>query len=334
MRRTWILSGVAVLAGCGYVGEPLPPALSIPERITDLDGVQRGGEIVLRFTPTLQSTDQLVLKTLRAIELRAGPKGEGEFELGRWVAGAEKFDLEFVPETRMEYRLEAKEWEGREIIVAVRGVGPTGRGGDWSNLLVLKVTKALPKPSGLTFKGDAKGVYLTWKSGPLPAGGRWRVWRRGEEETESTLLGLASDPSWLDTTAATGSKYSYWVQAMLPQGERQAESEPGEILSVVFRDEFPPATPRGLTAIAGLNGVELAWERNVEEDLAGYQVYRALEDGPLEKLGAPVALPAASDAGAVAGRRYRYAVAAVDTAGNTSKLGEAVEIVAPEKPRP
>lgn len=332
MDRCFLVLVMAILAGCGYVGDPLPPALNIPERITDLQGTQRGEEIVLMFTPSLRSTDQLMLKALQGIELRAGPKNEGEFDLWRWAAGAENFSVEFKPGGAMEHRLQAKGWEGREIIFAVRALGPTGRGGDWSNLLVLNVTKPLPKPSGLTFKGDVKGVYLTWKSSPLPEGASWRVWRKSAEAQEPVLLGLASDPSWMDSTAVMGSKYSYWVQAAQGSGERQAESEPGEALSVVFRDEFPPATPRGLNAIAGLNGVELAWERNTEEDLAGYQIYRALGDEQFEKLGEPVSLPAAGDTKVIPGKRYRYSVAAVDTAGNVSKPSEAVEIIAPEKP--
>jgi fibronectin type 3 domain-containing protein len=159
------------------------------------------------------------------------------------------------------------------------------------------------------------------------------VWRSSDDAPAAVLLGLAREPSWLDADAVLGSKYSYWVQAMLPLGEQQTEGVPGEIFSVTYVDEFPPAAPRGLTVIAGLNGVELAWERNVEGDLAGYQIYRGLEDGPLAKLGAPVPLPSASDTSAEPGKRYRFAVAAIDTAGNLSQLCDPVEIVAPEKPK-
>lgn len=332
MRLCLAALSLVFLAGCGYVGAPLPPALNIPQRIPDLSAVQRGEEVVLRFTPTLRSTDDLTLSELREIELRAGPKGEGEFDLWRWAAGAEKHSVPFEREETMEYRLPAGRWVGGEIVFAVRGVGPTGRAGDWSNLQVLHIVPALPRASGLVSKGTAKGVYLTWKGDPLPPGASWRVWRRSEDAAESMMLGFAQDPSWMDTSAVVGDKYSYWVQAAVREGDRPPEGAPSEIISVVYRDEFPPAPPKGLTAIAGLNGVELAWERNTEHDLAGYQVYRALEDAPLEKLGEPVPLPAASDSTAAAGKRYRYAVAAVDTAGNVGQPCAPVEIVAPERP--
>jgi hypothetical protein len=322
----------AFLTACGYVGAPLPPALNTPIRITDLRAVQRGDQLVLAFTPSLMSTDDLLLKSLQEIELRAGPKGEGEFEVWRWAAGAEKFVVQAKGAEPIEHRIPAGSWEGKEIILAVRAIGPTGRGADWSNLLVLTVVKPLPRPASMAAKNDAKGLYLTWQGPALPAGASWRVWRSSEDASGPVLLGLARDPSWLDTEAVLGAKYSYWVQAMLPQGQQQAEGEAGEVLPVTYIDEFAPAVPAGLTAIAGLRGVELAWERNTEADLAGYQVYRALEDAPLAKLGSPVPLPAASDPTAEPGKRYRYAVSALDSAGNLSRPCEPVEIVAPQKP--
>lgn len=331
-RRATLALILPLLAGCGYIGDPLPPALNIPERITDLRAVQRGGEIVIEFTPVLRSTDRLLLKSLRELELRAGPQGEAPFDLWRWAAGAQRFSIEFKGAEPVEYRLPAAAWVGREVVLAVRGIGPTGRGGDWSELRILVVMPALPRASDFAGKGFPKGVYLTWKAVALPQAASWRIFRRGENEKEATLLGLAQDPSWLDTAAVPGQHYSYWVQAAYRDGEHPAEGEPGEILSLTYRDEFPPDVPKGLTAIAGLNGVELAWERNTEEDLAGYQVFRALEGGPLAKLGELVPLPAASDSSAAAGKRYRYAVAAVDSAGNLSQPCEAVEIIAPIKP--
>ncbi len=332
MRRRFSVLALPLLAGCGYVGAPLPPALNIPQRITDLSALQRGEEVLLRFTPMLMSTDDLLLKELAGFEVRAGAAPEGPFDLNQWVAAAEKFSIPFAGEQVVEHRLMSSQWVGREVVFAVRAIGPTGRGSEWSNLQTLTIVPGLPRAAALTSRGTEKGVYLTWKADALPDGASWRVWRRAETAAESTLLGLAQDPSWLDSEAATGVQYSYWVQAAFREGERPAEGRPSEIISVVYRDEFPPGPPAGLTAIAGLNGVELAWERNVESDLAGYQIYRALEDGSLEKLGPPVPLPAASDSTAAPGKRYRYAVAAVDSAGNTGNMCEPVEIVAPEKP--
>ena len=42
-------------------------------------------------------------------------------------------------------------------------------------------------------------------------------------------------------------------------------------------DTFPPAVPVGLMAVAGVNSIELAWQRNTEDDFAGYQVYRSTD---------------------------------------------------------
>jgi hypothetical protein len=332
MRRRLSVLALPLLAGCGYVGAPLPPALNIPQRVTDLSALQRGDEVVLRFTPPMMSTDDLPLKELAEFEVRAGAAQEAPFDLNRWVASAEKFTIPFAVEPIVEHRLASSQWVGREVVFAVRAIGPTGRGAEWSNLRVLTIVPGLPRAVGLASRGTEKGVYLTWKADPLPDGASWGVWRRAETAAESTLLGLAKDPSWLDTQATPGLQYSYWVQAALREGSPPAEGRSSEIISVVYRDEFPPGPPAGLTAIAGLNGVELAWERNVEGDLAGYQIYRALGDGAFEKLGAPVPLPVASDSTAESGKRYRYAVAAVDSAGNVGKMCEPVEIVAPEKP--
>ena len=45
-----VILAAAVLSGCGYAGEPLPPALSRPMRVTDLQAVERGENIAVQFT--------------------------------------------------------------------------------------------------------------------------------------------------------------------------------------------------------------------------------------------------------------------------------------------
>ena len=69
--------------------------------------------------------------------------------------------------------------------------------------------------------------------------------------------------------------------------------------------------------------------RNAEPDLKGYYLYRSVEGGPFQRVGELLETPAASDRGIERGRRYRYAVSAVDQKGNESARSAAVEVAAP-----
>jgi fibronectin type 3 domain-containing protein len=77
------------------------------------------------------------------------------------------------------------------------------------------------------------------------------------------------------------------------------------------------------------NSIELNWERNTEEDLSGYRVYRAEGNGALEKIADVAAVPSYSDRKVEHGKSYRYAIAAVDQAGNESARGAPIEVPMP-----
>jgi fibronectin type 3 domain-containing protein len=81
-------------------------------------------------------------------------------------------------------------------------------------------------------------------------------------------------------------------------------------------------------AVAGVGTIELAWERNVEDDFQGYNVYRSSEGAAFEKIAALIDAPAYSDRQIEAVRKYRYAVSAVDQTGNESRRSEPVEAAA------
>ncbi len=96
------LAPLILLAGCGYIGEPLTPALNIPVRIDNLQALQRGGQVIIDFTVPQMTTEGLLLKGLGQIELRAGPGGATPFDLAGWVAGAGRIEVpkpEFGPGT-------------------------------------------------------------------------------------------------------------------------------------------------------------------------------------------------------------------------------------------
>lgn len=313
------------LAGCGYVGEPLPPALEIPVQITDLRGVQRGAKVYLAFTATLESTDKLLLKRLSSIDLRAGQNPPGGFNLDAWADAAAPIPVKDPRAGEIAIDVPAAQWAGKEMVFAVRTAGPTGRASRWSNLLVLQIVPPPQVPADLTLDTTPKGAFLQWKG----EGGQWRVWRQAGKDTQPAVLGVSGERSWLDPNVEFGQTYSYSVQQLVGGGASPAESEMSRTISLKYEDIFPPAVPTGLAAIAGIKSVELNWDRSTEPDWKACQVYRAEEGGELQKLGQPVASASFSDSTAVSGKKYRYAVAAIDQAGNESDPSAPVEIVAP-----
>ncbi len=319
------LALLAGLAGCGYVGAPLPPALNMPVAITDLGAAQRAGRIEIQFTPSLNSTDGLILPSLSAIELRAGENTvAGSFDVNRWAAAARRIDVPAIKAELTRVELPVAGWEGREVVFAVRSIGPRRRPADWSAPVVLRIVAPPQPPAGLTAEATATGVMLRWQSG---GEGSVRVYRKAASEEKETLAGPAGESNYLDADAVFGTSYVYRVQRVVAAGAGEAESLLSTPVSITPADTFAPAAPAGLIVQAGIGGVEIAWDRNAESDLRGYQVWRALGGGELQRLGEPVTTASFSDRSVAAGNRYLYAVSAIDVSGNESKPCEPAEVL-------
>ena len=146
---------------------------------------------------------------------------------------------------------------------------------------------------------------------------------------------LPADPGGtIDHTAQKGETYRYTAQRVrsvsLGGHTLELRSDVSLPVTVAMRDIFPPHAPSGLEAVPGGataadRSIDLSWTPNTEDDLAGYIVYRQEVDskgvaaGTVTRLNAtPVVGPAYRDLTAIAGRRYAYRVAAIDTAGNES----------------
>ncbi len=299
-----------LLTGCGYVGDPLPPALNIPVAVTDLTAVQRGDRIVIGFTIPPLTTEGLVLRRLGPPDLQIGGK---PVEIAVEETGPVHND---VP---------AKDWIGQDAAVRVRINNGRGRYSDWSNTVTLSVVAPLAPPQNLTPKSDPHGVRLTWQEAQPRPGETWRVVRLAETPAVAKIA-TVDKPEYIDAEAQYGSQYRYQLIAVL----KTAESEPSPIVTITPKDEFPPAVPAGLTSLAGLNTIELSWDRNTEEDLKGYRMYRALDAGLFQPIADLLEGPAYSDKAIMPGKKYRYAVSAIDQSGNESTKSEPIEITAPQ----
>jgi fibronectin type 3 domain-containing protein len=98
------------------------------------------------------------------------------------------------------------------------------------------------------------------------------------------------------------------------------------VRAVTKPEPLPPIGLRTVDQRLGANA--LAWDRNVEEDIVGYRLYRTLEgeDSPT-----PIANPSAdettaTDAAVAAGQRVSYTLIAIDRDGLESGPANPIEV--------
>lgn len=311
------------LAGCGYIGDPLYPALNIPNRIADLSAIERGSNLEINFSIPPLTTEGLPVKQIGGIELRVGSNKSEPFNTDQWAREATRIAVP-VPNKigPVHVAVPVQPFIGQDVIIGVRAINTKGRASDWSRLITVRVQPPLATPAELKPEAAPKGVFLTWQA---PNESSFRVIRQAQDEQRAAQIGSATEAQYMDTQITYGKKYEYWVQAV--NGE--AESDYAGPAAITPEDKFPPAVPAGLTASLGLQTIELAWDRNTEPDFKGYRVYRAVGDGPFEKVVEMLEAPNFSDSKIESGKRYRYAISSVDQSGNESDKSTPVEATAP-----
>lgn len=320
MYKVIAVLAAALAAGCGYMGDPLPPLANIPARVADLSAVQRGSRIMARFTVPKLTTEGMALKTPPTLDLRIGP-APNPLREDVWAAGATPVAPPAVENGAATEAIPSAPWTGKEAVVGVRVIGANGKASGWSNLVTVPVVAPPETPADVRAKNTAQGVQLSWQA----AGMNFRIFRRSGAEPFAPVADTPQSP-WTDITTEFGKTYVYHVQTIekLPNGG-EAESDLSSDVSITPVDIFPPAVPAGLHAAAAPNSIELSWDSNTEADLAGYRVYRAVAGGPFEKIADTSTLPTYSDHAVEHGKTYRYAVTAVDQSGNESARSAAVE---------
>ena len=299
MRFALVMVSCLWIAGCGYVGEPMPPALNIPMRIVDLKAEQVGGRMKLRFTIPDLTTEKLPVKQV-TVELRGG---DAPIPVAARVPGLVEAEGPLVAA-----------WLGRETAFMVRLQNAKGRFSEWSNVVLRQVVATVATPARFTAQAAEGGVALAW-SGP---GDGWAIFRDGLPLAEVDKAG------YLDAAAEVGKSYRYQMEAWTKAGSQRAASERTTEVAVTNIDTFPPMAPKALSVIASTNTIELSWERSLEADFKQYRVWR---DGQV--LAAAVDVPAYTDRTAEGGKKYSYAVSAVDLRGNESSKSQPVEITTP-----
>jgi hypothetical protein len=211
-----------------------------------------------------------------------------------------------------------------------------------SNQVQVPLAPTMPAPQKLRAEVTAQGIELNWSgsSPPQQVSGivyAYRLYRREQGSDAEVMAGevplsSAEQASFLDRTFEWQTTYDYRVTVVttvsLPsQSPVQVEGDDSPSISVLAKDVFPPAVPGGLQAVFSGVGqqpfIDLTWSPDTDADLAGYNIYRREEGTGFVKInGELVKSPAFSDSAIELGKKYIYAVTAVDLRRNESARSE------------
>jgi fibronectin type 3 domain-containing protein len=348
-----IVVAVAMLAGCGATGVPLPPSLELPRTVTDLTATRKGNKVTLVWTVPTQTTDG---ENIRANRL-------GPVQVCRAVARYPMpYCMQLVGEVPAANIPVSKPGEKASRLTftdtlseAVEQQNPTefatyavsmlnwrSRTAGLSNQVRVPLAPVIAPPSTLEATVTADGVVLQWMGTPHEHPSPdlqhiYRVYRRTEGQTAAVAIGevqLHTDPHavFIDHTFEWEKTYYYYVTPVtivMQNGQKIAEVEGDNSpeVKVFTRDIFPPAVPSGLQAVNSGVGqkpfIDLTWAPDTSPDLAGYNVYRHEAERQWVKINTElVKTPSFRDTNVEPGKTYYYAVTAVDVRGNESAKSE------------
>ena len=120
--------------------------------------------------------------------------------------------------------------------------------------------------------------------------------------------------------------YVYGLRALRIARGTVARSETSERVTAMAVDSTPPAPPTELVAVPSTGAVRLVWIASADRDVGRYIVYRARDDGPLERVGSTTAPGTTFTDRDVPAGRWRYAVSAQDTSSRANESPRSAEV--------
>ena len=319
-----------LLLGCGSVGPPLPPLLNIPERSDDLSARQTMEGVVLEWTWPVLTTEGMPLCDLSEFAVHrleiAGPdQVPSREQFGRnttLAASLKDTALEpFGPGERVRIILPAKSLVGKTFAFGVRGSSSRGRTLGFSDPVVIHVVEPPGPPAAPVVTLGQDAIAIEWKAAERASA--YRVFRGADPNGPFDEIGRTQETTFRDPDFQWKHHYYYLVRSYGRSATGEVEGPDSSLVDVFTQDTFPPRAPLELRTVVTANSVELSWQPNTEEDLAGYRVWRAVTSGDAVALHDELLpSPAYSDQSVEPGQPYRYAISAVDLEGNESELSE------------
>ncbi len=348
--RQFLLLVVAIAAlmtatGCGRRGAPLPPRERIPQTV-DISGYQQGNEIFLTWKmPARNAASRSVQNIARADVYRLVEPAESftvlteaEFADRSTVISSVEFTTgDFAAKT---FTIADEVGFGdRPLLIryAVRLVNEMGQKAGFSNFLSIEPSADVAKaPLDLSADASQSAVILSWSQTLENIDGGspdnlmgYNVYRKDGDGTFKRINeAIVESTVFEDETFEFGKSYSYFLRAVSATASgATVESSNTANVQISPVDIFPPAPPEAVTIAASLTEISVFFASNLENDIAGYIIYRSTDrDIPLEdwnRLNQELLTTNTfRDEQVEGGKTYYYYVVAVDERDNRSKASE------------
>lgn len=349
----FVFALITINLNCGKRKPPLPPVERVLQKV-EIEGFQRGNRVNLSWVmPARNAESSSILNIERADVYRLAEPIDAPLTLSEKEFSSQSTLIATVPVTNQDFQLkkfsftDVLEFAGQKarLRYGIRLVNSSGQKAAFSNFLLVEPTaKIAEAPESLTIESLEPAVRLRWLApqtnvdGSSPANILGYNIYRSKSETETAVI-LNETPinvtEYSDKTFEFGTKYFYFVRAVSLGGNGEPiESIESNVASILPQDVFPPSPPTAITIAAAPNNLAIFFAANLENDVAGYRIYRSTDknlalDRWLNITPDLLTTNTFQDTSVESGKTYYYYLIAVDKTGNTSQPSEIVSETLP-----
>jgi hypothetical protein len=351
MKRHLLLVIVVLmlLPACGRKGELIVPGTVLPQAPSGLVAEPRGPGIILSFTRPDKNSAGRILTDLAGLKVLRAELPAGQDECPCSFVSVAYIDMEYP--AGVEITGNRLAWldpaagiaPGKRYVYKVVGVNKDGYAGEESSSVTVRFLAVPEAPAGLTAEAHNGRVLLEWGAVSKDVAGEqfsdltgYNIYRTLDPNAFPVS---AVNPKPVQGTtyedAGLGNRVTYYYRVTALRGTEApyTEGEPSRAASAMPTDIEPPKAPVGMRAVPGEGFLALVWDPNLEDDLAGYNVYRkGPGDREFKRMNEkPDGRITYKDTDVSSGHEYTYTVTAVDNSvpPNESKRSDEVTVKMP-----